>query len=182
MLYHAGMERMSLHLVRAIAACLLLASSSCTTTHEHSDGGAAGDGGKSAGGGKGGTNAGGTGGKSGGGGKGGANASGTGGTHGGSGGAPAAGSSGSDATQCETAADCAYGEIDHEILKKSDCICRFGCPYLPLSKTTIERRNASYTKLCDPAKDGQGKPCPIDDCVPLEAILCEDNTCRAAPR
>jgi hypothetical protein len=105
---------------------------------------------------------------------------------GGNGGENAAGSGGAsavvDATHCDTAADCSFGEIDHEIVKKSDCICRFGCPYIPLNKTTIERRNASYAKLCDPSEDGQGKPCPVDDCVPVAVAVCDDQVCRAAPR
>src|SRR6185503_5740778 len=33
-------------------------------------------------------------------------------------------------SQCQTANDCAWGEIDHEILSRADCICLFGCPYI----------------------------------------------------
>lgn len=84
--------------------------------------------------------------------------------------------------RCETAADCAYGEIDHEIVKKSDCVCLYGCPYLPLNKTTVDRRKASYKALCDPRTDAKGQPCGIDDCVPLKAIACDDHVCRAAPK
>ena len=150
---------MSLGLVCALVAGLsLLATGSCSSKRQTPG---AGTGGMKSGG-SGGENTGGAGSK---------NAAGTSGTSG-----------GADATRCDTADDCGYGEIDHEIAKKSDCICRFGCPYIPLNKTTIERRNASYTKLCDPSKDGQGQPCPIDDCVPLITAVCDDHVCRAAPR
>jgi hypothetical protein len=88
----------------------------------------------------------------------------------------------SGTTECETAADCGYGEIDHEIEKKSDCICLFGCPHLPLNKTTIERRGKSYQALCDPKVDGKGDRCPIDDCVQLPTPVCDNHVCRAAPK
>jgi hypothetical protein len=171
------MQRMSRGLVCAVWTCvLLLASGSCTSTREHAG---AGGGGKTSGGTGGEATTGGSGGMSAEGGKGGTSASGSGGeTVAGSGGA----GGGSGDAQCDTAADCGYGEIDHEIEEKSDCICRFGCPYIPLNKATIARRDASYAKLCDPTKDSQGKPCPIDDCVPLQAIMCDDHACRAAPR
>src|SRR5262249_8455361 len=45
---------------------------------------------------------------------------------------------------CMLADDCDWGEIDREILPPADCPCLFGCPYLPLSKTTVERRKAQY--------------------------------------
>src|SRR5262245_44200523 len=45
---------------------------------------------------------------------------------------------------CMVADDCAWGEIDREILSPADCPCLFGCPYIPLSKTTVERRKAQY--------------------------------------
>jgi hypothetical protein len=154
MLYHAGMTRSSGEIVRRIAAGLVLLACACTSTHEHSGAGA---GGKTSGG------------------SGGENAAGA------SSGAGGASASGQD-TKCETAADCGYGEIDHEITKRSDCICLFGCPSLPLNKAAIERRKASYAKLCDPNTDGKGQRCPIDDCVPLTAAVCDNHVCRAAPR
>ena len=58
-------------------------------------------------------------------------------------------------------------------------MCLFGCPYLPLSKTTVDRRNAQYKALCTPGKDGSGKTCPVDDCAPPKAITCVDHKCVA---
>jgi hypothetical protein len=100
---------------------------------------------------------------------------------GGSSGAGASGSVAADSTTCETASDCAYGEIDHEIVRKTDCICLFGCPSLAQNERVIARRSASYAALCDPTRDGSGNPCPIDDCVVLPAPLCVDGVCKAAP-
>jgi hypothetical protein len=82
-------------------------------------------------------------------------------------------------TVCVTAADCAWGEIPHEILQPSDCICLFGCPYLPLSKTTVERRLKQHQALCDPSRDGKGQPCPVDDCITPPAIDCRAGVCSA---
>src|SRR5262245_33857876 len=45
---------------------------------------------------------------------------------------------------CMMDMDCAWGEIDHEILRREDCVCLFGCPTLPLSRATVDRRNAQY--------------------------------------
>ena len=84
-----------------------------------------------------------------------------------------------DAGACEVAADCQWGEIDHEILTKEDCICLFGCPYLALSKTTVERRLTQYAALCNPNEDGQGNLCPIDDCAQPPILMCTDKTCVA---
>ena len=95
---------------------------------------------------------------------------------GGTGGAGGTGAGGSyDA--CATATDCAWGEIDHEILQASDCVCLFGCPHIPLSKVTVDRRNMQYDALCDPNKDGQGNPCPIDDCAIPPPIQCVSGKC-----
>jgi len=58
-------------------------------------------------------------------------------------------------------------------------MCLFGCPYIPLSKTTVDRRKAQYKSLCTPNKDGAGNPCPVDDCVPLKDITCVDHKCQA---
>lgn len=80
---------------------------------------------------------------------------------------------------CATDADCAWGEIDHEIITSSDCICLFGCPYIPLSKATVERRQMQYQTLCTPGQDGQGNPCPIDDCAGPPQIQCQAGHCAA---
>jgi hypothetical protein len=80
---------------------------------------------------------------------------------------------------CAASTDCAWGEIDHEILTPSDCICLFGCPTLPLSQTTVARRNAQYAQLCTPDKDGKGNPCPIDDCAGPGPIACKAGHCAA---
>lgn len=82
---------------------------------------------------------------------------------------------------CEAATDCAWGEIDHEILVPSDCVCLFGCPYIPLSKATVDRRNMQYKNLCTPGQDGQGQPCAVDDCAGPGKIVCESSHCVAAP-
>jgi len=58
-------------------------------------------------------------------------------------------------------------------------MCLFGCPYIPLSKTTVDRRAAQYKALCTPGKDGKGNPCPVDDCAPLKDITCTNNKCVA---
>ncbi|HWA72594.1 MAG TPA: hypothetical protein VG937_09675 [Polyangiaceae bacterium] len=78
---------------------------------------------------------------------------------------------------CENASDCAWGEINHEILTKADCVCLFGCPYLPQSRTTVERRRAQYTALCTPGQNGQGMPCPIDDCIEMPSLSCVNGAC-----
>jgi hypothetical protein len=78
---------------------------------------------------------------------------------------------------CVVANDCAWGEIDHEILAATDCMCLFGCPYIPMNQTTATRRRAQYTALCNPRYDGAGKPCPIDDCAPPPPIACVAGTC-----
>jgi len=87
-----------------------------------------------------------------------------------------------DDRTCSQNSDCSYGEIDHEILKKSDCLCLFGCASLPLNKQTISRRQSQYTALCDPQRNAQGQPCPIDDCVQLPAASCIDQVCVAGQR
>jgi hypothetical protein len=80
---------------------------------------------------------------------------------------------------CSVAGDCGWGEIDHEILSPSDCICLFGCPYIPLSKVTVDRRTAQYNMFCTPGKDGQGNPCPVDDCAGPGPIACKAGHCAA---
>jgi hypothetical protein len=82
-------------------------------------------------------------------------------------------------SQCNTSEDCAWGEINHEILTAKDCVCLLGCPYLPLSKTTVDRRAAQYKALCTPNQDGNGNPCPVDDCAGPPAIACNNHVCGA---
>ena len=107
---------------------------------------------------------------------------------GGSGGsAGSAGSAGSTGTgepydACVTAADCAWGEIDHEILQASDCPCVYGCPHIPLSKETVDRRNMQYQALCTPGMDGNGNNCGVDDCAVPPPIQCTNGKCVAPPQ
>jgi hypothetical protein len=93
-------------------------------------------------------------------------------------------SGGTGATSGDTCAstdDCAWGEIDREILKASDCMCLYGCPYLPQTKQTAARRLQQYGALCNPNKDGSGMSCGVDDCALPGAIACVSGTCKAAP-
>jgi hypothetical protein len=92
-----------------------------------------------------------------------------------------AGQSGAD-TACDQTSDCEYGEIAHDIASKADCVCLFGCPYLPLNKQTIARRQSQYAASCSPLVDGHGQACPIDDCVQLPAPNCVDHLCVAVRR
>lgn len=82
-----------------------------------------------------------------------------------------------DPTACSTDAECGVGEINTEIHTSSDCMCLYGCPFTPLNKTTIERRQKQYDNLCDPRTDGNGDPCPIDDCVPPPTPVCVAGHC-----
>jgi hypothetical protein len=95
-----------------------------------------------------------------------------------------AGTGGSTATvaadACTVAADCGWGEIEQEINSSADCPCLLGCPFTPLSTTTIARRQAAYQSLCTPGQDGQGNPCPIDDCASPPALACTAGHCVAA--
>jgi hypothetical protein len=86
------------------------------------------------------------------------------------------GSGGGWTTSCVTATDCVWGEIDHEILQSTDCTCLFGCPSLIQNVATRDRRQTEYSVVCTPGYDGQGNPCPIDDCMmppPLECVAGE---------
>ena len=100
----------------------------------------------------------------------------------GGGGSTGTGSAGGSAAYdaCTTDAECGWGEIDHEIASSSDCPCLLGCPYLPLSAATIARRQAAYQSLCTPGQDGNGDPCPIDDCAGPPTIACIAGHCAAA--
>ncbi len=82
---------------------------------------------------------------------------------------------------CGVQTDCAWGEIDHEILGRADCPCLYGCPYLPLNRSTVERRRQQYDQLCDPNVDGQGRACGIDDCFMPPPLLCILGQCMGAP-
>jgi len=82
---------------------------------------------------------------------------------------------------CEVDADCGFGEIDHEIAGGEDCPCIYGCPYLPLTRATIERRQAQYESACDPRENGNGESCGVDDCARPPAPACVAGRCSAAP-
>lgn len=81
---------------------------------------------------------------------------------------------------CTVVSDCAWGEIEHEILSHKDCVCLYGCPYIPLSKETVERRAAQHAELCKSREDGNGDPCGIDDCAEPGALACNQGVCEAA--
>jgi len=81
---------------------------------------------------------------------------------------------------CVTAADCGWGEIDHEILTPADCVCLYGCPYIALSQETVDRRSQQYNQLCSFGVDGQGNPCGIDDCAGPPVAACNAGHCGAA--
>jgi hypothetical protein len=82
--------------------------------------------------------------------------------------------------ECSVDSDCAWGEIKREILKKSDCMCLYGCPHIPLAQSTVSRRAAQHEALCDPRSDGNGDSCGIDDCATPPPIACQDGVCAAA--
>jgi hypothetical protein len=82
---------------------------------------------------------------------------------------------------CVSNDDCIWGEIPNEILRASDCICLYGCVYLPQTKVTATRRGDQYKALCNPQTNGKGQPCGIDDCAVPGAIACLDGMCKAAP-
>jgi hypothetical protein len=78
-------------------------------------------------------------------------------------------------------ADCGYGEIATEIADSSDCPCLYGCPYQPLNRSTIERRQSQYEASCGPDEDGKGQVCGVDDCAPAPTPACVAGQCTAAP-
>jgi hypothetical protein len=80
---------------------------------------------------------------------------------------------------CAVATDCGWGEIDHEIVTSSDCICLFGCPFIPLNVDTVNRRTQQYNSLCTPGIDGQGNPCAVDDCAGPGPAACNAGHCGA---
>ena len=90
------------------------------------------------------------------------------------------GTGGADASRtCATAGDCTWGEIEHDILSPADCICLFGCPGHVQNVTTYQRRQQQYFALCDPNVDGQGNPCPIDECIQPPPLACVEGLCVA---
>jgi hypothetical protein len=80
---------------------------------------------------------------------------------------------------CKVDSDCAWGEIEHEIRSRKDCVCLYGCPYIPLSKQTAQRRAARYAEFCSSREDGNGDPCGIDDCAQPGAVVCNQGACEA---
>lgn len=78
---------------------------------------------------------------------------------------------------CNAATECAWGEIDHEILTRADCPCLAGCPGIALSRATVERRQRQYSALCTPGVDGMGRPCGVDDCIPPPPLECRAGVC-----
>ncbi len=81
---------------------------------------------------------------------------------------------------CSVDDDCTFGEIDHEITKPSECVCLYGCVYLPETKMTAARRLAQHDRLCKPDSDGDGNSCGIDDCAVPGAVACVAGTCKAS--
>jgi hypothetical protein len=81
---------------------------------------------------------------------------------------------------CTVDADCGFGEIRSELVRAEDCPCTYGCPFLPLGKPTIERRQSQYEALCDPRQNGSGEDCGIDDCAPAPTPACVAGKCTAA--
>lgn len=69
------------------------------------------------------------------------------------------------------------GEIAAEINSPRDCICLYGCPYLPLNTATIQRRQQQHGTHCEPSEDGQGNPCGIDDCISPPTAMCVEGRC-----
>ena len=80
---------------------------------------------------------------------------------------------------CQTSTDCVWGEIDHEIATRADCVCLYGCPMLVLNRVTVDRRRAQYQRLCTPGRDGMDQPCLVDGCAPPPPLVCRDGACQA---
>ena len=81
---------------------------------------------------------------------------------------------------CTVDDDCTLGEIEIEITKASDCMCLYGCVYLPETKLTAARRMQQYQKFCKPDVDGQGQACGIDDCAVPGGVSCVAGSCQAS--
>jgi len=82
---------------------------------------------------------------------------------------------------CMVDSDCTWGEIDHEILSRADCVCLLGCPHIEQNKATTARRMAQYQALCTPGRDANGNPCPVDDCVVPPPLHCVSGAGICAP-
>jgi len=96
------------------------------------------------------------------------------------GGSPGTGGNPGDYTACAQDSDCTWTEISIEILKPTDCMCLYGCPYIAVNQQTSQRRSNQYTTNCEPKHDGRGVLCGIDDCALPPALFCLDGNC--APR
>lgn len=81
---------------------------------------------------------------------------------------------------CSVDDDCTFTEIDTEISKPTQCMCLYGCVYLPVTKLTAARRMQQHEKLCKPDVDGQGQSCGIDDCVVPGTVACVGGTCKVS--
>jgi hypothetical protein len=93
---------------------------------------------------------------------------------------PSGGFDAGSTASCNVPSDCAWGEISREILVSADCPCLYGCVYLPLNRTTVDRRQQQYAALCTPGYDGLGRSCGIDDCIMPPALLCIQGQCMGA--
>jgi hypothetical protein len=82
---------------------------------------------------------------------------------------------------CTAASDCTFGELDHDILSPSDCVCLIGCGSIPQTKATAQRRLDEHAALCDPRHDAQGNPCPVDDCILPPPLTCTNGRCTLIP-
>jgi hypothetical protein len=82
---------------------------------------------------------------------------------------------------CTLKSDCTWTEIDLEILQTSDCMCLFGCPGTLVNTATAKRRSKQYEAKCTYGQDGNGDPCPIDDCIAPPAVTCDNGTCVSSP-
>jgi hypothetical protein len=96
------------------------------------------------------------------------------------GGAASTGGSTGDDKSCTQELDCTWTEISVEILKPTDCMCLYGCPYVIVNKTTADRRAQQYATNCNNTHNGKGELCGIDDCMMPPSLFCLDGTC--APR
>jgi hypothetical protein len=78
---------------------------------------------------------------------------------------------------CEENDDCVWAEINREITQQSDCMCLLGCAGLKQNRTTRDRRQAQYDAYCYWGQDGQGNPCPVDECIEPPTLACVDGHC-----
>ena len=81
---------------------------------------------------------------------------------------------------CEDSGACVWGEISKEIRQQSDCMCLLGCPHLMQNRTTRDRRQAQYDAHCYWGQDGQGNPCPVDECIQPPVLTCSNGHCAVA--